>query len=226
MGIQKYKFKKELKFKLIGLFGKLFIDLLFSTMKIDSIGFEKVEPIIRSRRFVAAIWHSRILIFPYLFKGLNGAIMVSRSQDGELIARVLDKQGHETIRGSSRKGGIAALAKLIENVKTCNRPGIVVPDGPQGPRFHVQPGVVMLAKQTGYPILTGAYSAKTIKVFGSWDRFILPYPFTTCRVVYGNPIYVPPDADSVMLKEYIKYVEEELRSITLKADNTFGHRIK
>lgn len=225
MAIQKYPFKKELKFKLIGFFGKLVIDLLFSTTKIETIGYENVAPILESRRFVAAIWHARILVFSYLFKGFNFAIMVSRSQDGELIARVLDKQGHDTIRGSSRKGGRAALGRLVETVKNCNRPGIVIPDGPQGPRFQVQPGVVLLAKQTGLPILTGTYSAKAMKVFGSWDRFILPYPFTTCRVVYGNPIYVPQDADSAMLRQCIQRVEEELRAITRTADGYFGHNI-
>jgi len=225
MGIHRYSGKKELKFRLVGLLGKLFIDALFSTFKIEFVGYEKSEPIFSSRRFIAAIWHSRILAFSYLYKGMNAAILVSGSDDGELIARVLDRQGHEPIRGSTRKRGGIALVKMVNSLKDEERPAVVIPDGPQGPRFKVQPGVVLLAKLTGYPILPLTYSARKIKVFCSWDRFILPYPFTKCRIVYGDPIRVPRDAGADVVRKCLDDLQQGLRSITFEADRYFGHHI-
>lgn len=102
---------------------------------------------------------------------------------------------------------------------------MVVPDGPRGPRFRVQPGVVILAKKTGYPILPVTYSARRMKVFSSWDRFILPLPFTACRLVYGDPLRVPADADGDVLQERLMRLEQELRRITVTADRRYGHVI-
>lgn len=215
----------DIKWNLVGIFGKLFVDLLFSTTRIESVGFENVRQLVSSRKFIFAIWHSRILLVSYLYKGTDASILVSQSGDGEIIARILQKQGHDTIRGSTKKGGLRALAGLIKRLREREKFGVIIPDGPQGPRFKVQPGVIILAKKTGYPILPISYSAKKIKIFNSWDRFILPYPFTTCRVVYGDPIYVPGDADKSEDTRCLVRLEDELRRITFDADCHFNHSI-
>ena len=214
----------EWKWKFIGMSGKLFIDLLFFTTRIDAVGFEKVKAVVYSNKMIGAFWHSRILLVSYLFKGWNAAILVSASEDGEYVARVIKRQGHQPIRGSTNKGGLRALATMIRQLNQ-GRPGAVIPDGPQGPRFKVQPGVVTMAKKTGYAILPISYSAKRMKIFNSWDRFIFPYPFTTCRVIYGNLIYVPPDADKETELSCQTQLEAELRRITMDADSHFGHFI-
>ena len=210
---------------LAGIFGKLLIDLLFFTTQIELKGKKKVESIILSKRFILAFWHSRILLVSYLYKGWNGAAIVSRSSDGEIIARVLQRQGHETIRGSTSGGGLRALATQIRRLNEKNMPGAVIPDGPRGPRFKVQPGVITLAKKTGYHIIPITYSAKKIKLFKSWDRFILPFPFTKCLVVYGNPLYVPADADKNRESVCRLLLEKELCRITFEADRYYCHRI-
>jgi lysophospholipid acyltransferase (LPLAT)-like uncharacterized protein len=215
----------EIKFNLAGILGKLVIDLLFLTMKIEFAGFENVKQIFHSQKLIGAIWHSRILLISYLYKGLNGAVLVSQSKDGEFTARILQKQGYETIRGSTTKGGLRAIAELIKKLKQTQRMSAIIPDGPQGPRFKVQPGVITLAKKTGYPIIPITYSGKKIKVFSSWDRFILPYPFTTCRVVYGNPVYVSEYADKDEEEKCRIRLEKELCRITFDADHYFGHEI-
>ena len=215
----------EIKWNLVAIFGKLLIDLLFSTMKIEREGLEKVKPIISSGKVIFAVWHSRMLLFAYLCKGLNGAAMVSRSKDGEIAARIIQRQGHEAVRGSTRKGGLHALSMLIKKIKEENKPGLIVPDGPQGPRCKVQPGIIILAKKTGYPIVPISYSAKKIKVFASWDRFILPFPFTKCRAVYGAPIYVPQDADKDEKKKRLMLLENELNRITYDVDRYYGHNV-
>lgn len=215
----------EVKWKLVGILGRFIIDLLFFTTRIESIGYEKLKPIFSSRRMICAFWHSRILLPSYLHKGLNAVILVSGSEDGEIIARIVQNQGHETIRGSTTRGGHRAIAGMIKTIKEQRRPGVVIPDGPLGPRFKAQAGVITLAKKTGYPIIPISYSARRIKVFHSWDRFILPYPFTKCRVVYGDPVYVPGEADREEEKRCRFRLEKELRRLTFEADRYYGHNI-
>jgi hypothetical protein len=214
----------EIKWELVGILGKFFIDILYYTTNIELRGFEKVRPIINSRKFIWAVWHSRMLLLNYLTKGSEGTAMVSGSEDGEFVARILKRQGHEAIRGSTTRGGIKALSSLIKKLKEKQRPSIIIPDGPQGPRFKVKLGIIILARETGYPILPFSYSAKRMKVFASWDRFILPYPFTKCLGIYGNPFLVPKDAGKDDLMRYRNLLEKELGRLTLEADSYFNHK--
>lgn len=216
---------KDLKWRLVGIFGKLLLDLLFKTTRIETAGLEKVAAILASRRFIFAFWHSRILLVSYLYQGWNGVLLVSQSEDGEFIARVVQRQGHEPVRGSTTRGGLRALSQMIKNLKENPRPAGIIPDGPQGPRFKVQPGVIMLAKKTGFPIVPVTYSAGRVKIFNSWDRFMLPIPFTQCRVVYGDPVRVPADADSAATSDCSRRLEQELCRITSAADRFYGHLI-
>ena len=215
----------DIKWNLVGISGKLLIDFLFNTMKIERQGFERVKPIISSGKVIFAVWHSRMLLVSYLCKGLNGTAMVSGSKDGEIAARIIQRQGHEAVRGSTKKGGLQALSRLIKKVKEKNRPCLIVPDGPQGPRSKVQPGIIILAKKTGYPIVPISYSARKIKIFASWDRFILPFPFTKCTAVYGDPVYVPQNADGNEEKRCLILLENELNRITSDVDRYYGHNL-
>jgi hypothetical protein len=140
-----------LKWWLVGWLGKGLVDLIFKTMRIRVVGLEKARAEIESRRFIFAFWHSRILMASYLFKGWGGVTLVSKSKDGEIITQILQRQGQETIRGSTSRHGVRAMAKLIKALKEEIRPGGMVPDGPRGPRFKVQPGIITLAQKTGYP---------------------------------------------------------------------------
>lgn len=215
----------ELKWNLVGLFGKWLIDLLFIGSRIELVGLDGIRPLIDSRKIIFTFWHSRILLISYVYKGLNAVTLVSRSDDGEIIARVLHRQGQFSVRGSTGKGGLRALAKQIKLLKTTGNPGAVIPDGPQGPCCKVQPGVIALAQKTGFAIVPITYSARRIKVFNSWDRFILPRPFTRCRVIYGEPIHIESDAGTSILECYRKLLETELCRITTEADGFFGHHI-
>ena len=213
------------RLKLVGLLGKVLIDLIGRSVRVESHGPAAVSPLLASRKFIFAFWHSRILLISYIFKGWDGAILVSRSNDGEIIARILQQQGHETIRGSTAKGGLRALAALIKRLKARPRPGAVIPDGPQGPRFRVHPGVIVLAKKTGYPIIPVTYSARRMKVFKSWDRFILPCPFTHCRLSYGEPLWVSAALDKNGDERCRQKLETEMVRITQECDRYYHHAI-
>lgn len=215
----------ELKWKWVGKLGKLLVDFIFRTSSTDVKGKKALEKLIKSRKYIFAIWHSRIMLPSYFFKEMRHSILVSRSEDGEIIARILQAQGQETVRGSTSKGGLRALSKLIKDLKSNSRPGVIIPDGPQGPRFKVQPGIIVLAQKTGYPIIPVTYSAKKMKIFSSWDRFILPYPFTRCRLLFGKPVSVPSSSDKIKLENCRTALECELNRITKSVDRHFGHQI-
>lgn len=221
-------FKKDdqatgIKWRFIGLAGKLLIDFLFIFSPLESRGYSAIAGLVDSRRFIFACWHSRLLLLSYIYKHLNASVLVSNSADGEIIAQVLQRCGHKTIRGSTRKGGLRALMQQITDMRINGRPGVVVPDGPQGPRHKVQPGVILLAQKTGCPIIPLAYSSKRRKIFSSWDRFVLPFPWVKGMVTYGKPIAVPANADAATLDGCARELERELNRITAQADAYFGH---
>lgn len=214
---------RSAKWRLIGLAGKWLVDLLFAGSRIAVQGRAPVADIMASRRFILAFWHARILLVSYMFKGWRAPILVSDSADGEIIAQILQRQGQMTIRGSTSKGGMRALGRMIKEMRTHQQPGGVVPDGPQGPRHKVQPGVIYLAQKTGYPIIPVTYSARRCWVLNSWDRFIIPYPATGCLLLYGRPVYVPSGGGLAQIQRSAQELEQELMRITLQAERHFGH---
>lgn len=218
----------SLKWKVIGLACKLFIDFLFLFSRVETRGFGAVADIVASRRYIFAIWHSRILLPAFWHRDANASVMVSNSADGEIAAQMLHQYGHQTIRGSTRKQGMRALLRQVADMHKHVRPGVVTPDGPQGPRYRVQPGVVLLSQKTGFPIIPLAYSAKKRKVFNSWDRFVLPVPWSKCALVYGHPISIPATfgPEKKALTVYIQKVENELNRVTTTADAMCGHRFE
>jgi len=215
----------ELKWNLVGIVGKLIVDVLCATARIERRIPEPARRLLASRQFILAFWHSRILLVSHFFRGWHGVAMVSASEDGEIIARILQRQGQYTVRGSTTRGGLRALTQLIREVKKRRAPAAVVPDGPQGPRFIVQPGVIRLAQKTEIPILPVTYGAERMKVFSSWDRFILPYPFTRCRLLFGEPLTVPGKTDVAVFEAYRQELEDELCRITREVDEYYGHYI-
>ncbi len=216
------------KWRLVGFLCKGIIDFIFATSRIEIDGADNAEvrSLLDSKRFIGAFWHSRILGIAYRYTGWNALTLVSRSHDGEIIAQTLMRQGHEPVRGSTSRGGLRALSQLIKRMKGSSRTAVIIPDGPRGPRFQVQPGVVLLAAKTGYPILPATYSARRVKIFSSWDRFMLPMPFNRCRMVFGTPIHVPVHAGPSTLERRRAELETELNRITRETDGRFGHRIQ
>jgi lysophospholipid acyltransferase (LPLAT)-like uncharacterized protein len=218
----------SLKWKVIGLTCKLLIDFLFLFSRVETRGFGAVADIVASRRYIYAIWHSRMLLPAFWHRDINACALVSDSADGEIVAQMLQSYGHQTIRGSTGKQGMRALMRQVADMRKHVRPGVVTPDGPQGPRHRAHPGVVLLSQKTGFPIIPLAYSARKRKVFNSWDRFVLPLPWSKCTLVYGNPISFPDTIESneKSLAINIKKVENELNRVTAMADAMCGHHFE
>jgi len=195
--------------------------LLALTIRRDVLHQEHAEKFWNEEKFViAAFWHQRLLMMPFLpHKGRVG-MMISRHRDGEFIARAVKLFGIDSVRGSTTRGGAAALRGMVRFFESGAHLAIT-PDGPQGPRHVVQRGVIELARLTAAPIIPVAYSASRKKVFNSWDHFILPLPFCKVIYVYGEAIFIPRNLSEKELEEKRLLVEDRLRQVTAEADGYF-----
>lgn len=196
---------------------------LFLTLRPEYVR-RQSEQQIRSGRspILFTVWHGRMLYFVnlYAYLGSRVTILVSHSRDGEFIAQLLVRFGFHTTRGSTSRGGARALLAVVNKVRS-GMDACFTPDGPRGPRYRVQPGLLLAAKRTGAAILPMTFGARWKQVFSSWDAFLLPLPFSRVVVVYGEPIYVPADASAADLEVKRREVEASLRRITETADNYF-----
>ena len=171
------------------------------------------------RTVIYASWHQRFfpgITFFATHKPI--AIMISRSRDGEMIARVVDILGWRSVRGSSSKGGVEALKALRSLTRMGYRVGHIV-DGPQGPFGVVKPGLITLAQFSGAPILPVIISAQRRWVFNSWDRFMVPKPFSKIFVRFAQPIIVPRRLDADAFEALRQDVEKLIKELTIQTDN-------
>ncbi len=141
---------------------------------------------------IFASWHQRFFggfYAPWILK-MTPCIMISASRDGDFVSTVASRIGWIPVRGSSSRRGKEALKEMIEGVKTHRLGGHIV-DGPQGPPRVVKAGLITLAQRTGAAIFPIYITYENPHVFGSWDRFMVPKPFSRTLVRVGSPLYVP-----------------------------------
>ncbi len=174
-----------------------------------------------SKRFIYAFWHESFLAPAKIRTGVK--VLVSQSADGELIAQVCEHLGIGTIRGSSKRGGAEALLQLSDDGAHTHL--AITPDGPRGPRRQLKSGVVLLASLTRLPIVPVGIGFTRAWRFRSWDRFAVPYPFSTVVGVLGQPVTVPRKLDSAGVEHYRRTVEEALLAATESAEQWARGRV-
>ncbi|HYG65787.1 MAG TPA: lysophospholipid acyltransferase family protein [Thermoanaerobaculia bacterium] len=148
----------------------------------------------RGEHFILAFWHRHMLLMPYGYRGRRMTVLSSHSRDGEIMVRTLARLGIDTCRGSTTRGGAAGLRGLLRMAAEGSDLGFT-PDGPRGPAGEVQQGVIIAAAMSGFPIQPAALAATRARRLGSWDRMVVPLPFSTVHYVYGEPLYVERRAD-------------------------------
>lgn len=165
------------------------IRLLHALLRTEILGEEHVRKFWdKGEAVIISTWHDQLLMMINVYGGPGARILISRSKDGELIARTMQKFGQDAVRGSSSRGGRDAFKKLIQLSRKPYDLGIT-PDGPKGPRHQVKEGVMQLARLTGRPIVPLAFVCSHGHRFGSWDRFLLPYPWGRGVYAFGEPLY-------------------------------------
>ena len=167
-------------------------------------------------------WHNRNILasFAYLAHARPGRRfrpLVSSSRDGSLAAAAMHSLGVDCIRGSSSRGGSKALRDMLWAVRRGEDLG-VTPDGPRGPRYVVQLGVLITARMTGIPIIPMAYQARRRKELRSWDAMIVPWPFTRLHYAYGAPLRVPKQADDAEMERCRLQLQSELMRLVELVD--------
>jgi lysophospholipid acyltransferase (LPLAT)-like uncharacterized protein len=163
-------------------------------------------------RYIYAFWHENMLFFAERFARNDAWVLISQHADGQLIAEACRHLRVRTIRGSTKRGGAEALREMV---RVGHRGHLVItPDGPRGPRRHVQQGLVFLAAQTGLPIAPIGIGFERAWRARSWDRLALPCPWSLVTVVTDQPIRVPPDVSKSQIEAYRLRVEENLMRVT------------
>jgi len=200
----------------------LLIRLTKLTMRIRFVGRESADRLTAGGRpYIHAFWHGHLFLMPYSYHGSRISIMISAHHDGELIARTMRSFGHESIRGSTTSGGAGALRAAVRALRDGRDVGFT-PDGPRGPRHRVQMGVIQAARMGRAPIVPVAFSASRRKVLGSWDGFIVPYPFSGGWFLYGDPLEVPAEAGPDEMEAARKTLERRMIDLTLRAEEMAG----
>jgi lysophospholipid acyltransferase (LPLAT)-like uncharacterized protein len=166
---------------------------------------------------IYVVWHARLLLLPYLYRRRALRALVSRSEDGAMIADLVHRFGFVTIRGSSSRGGAEGLRALAHAIGQ-GHSVVVVPDGPRGPREVLKAGVVVLARLTGAPVVPAALAASSEWRARSWDEFRIPKPFSRCVVRFGEPILVSRDIDTAGEETARKEIEAALNAVTWQVD--------
>ena len=198
------------------------VRVLGRTLRLTVIGLDALLPAWRERRpVIYALWHGRLLMVPWIgtrFAGERGTrgirVLASRSRDGEMLARFVRRFGLEAVRGSSSRGGAAAVRALAAALRAGDDV-VVAPDGPRGPRQRVQSGLPALAALTGVPVVPLGFAARPARRLASWDAFMIPAPFARCALVVGEAVSVDRHDDR---EEARGRLERALESATAAAD--------
>ena len=199
--------------------------LYFCLIRVRSSGEEGFRNHLRQGgKAIAAILHQRILIvldYAGRFGEFAPAVMISQSRDGEMIADVYRRLNFRPVRGSSSRGGRKALAAMVADLAE-HPVAVHIVDGPRGPRGIIKAGLITMAQLSGVPIVPVAISVNRAWVLNSWDRFLIPKPFSTVFVHWGTPIAVPASLDSAAFETLRREVEAKLRTMQDDADRQCG----
>jgi len=176
------------------------------------------------RKVVAPVWHQRFLgVLGYVtkFRYLSLSIMISMSRDGDWIAPVVKWLGLRPVRGSSTRGGKEALAAMVQDLAQ-NQAAIHIVDGPRGPKASIKAGLIRLAQLSKAAIIPIYISVDRAWVTHSWDRFLIPKPFSRVFIRFGEPIDVPEQMDSEAFEALRREVEKKMIAGHTQDDLNFG----
>ncbi len=187
---------------------------LASTLRMQIVDGHNLEAAKDAKgHYLIACLHGRMFLPVWQHRRDGVTTLVSRSRDGELVARLVHKLGHNTVRGSSHRGAREGLREMVEAGKHSIL-GMMV-DGPRGPREDPKMGTIAIARMTGLTILPMTASAVPNWTFGSWDKFQLPKPFAKAYVLYGEPLKVPKTAKGAEAMEELR-LELRRRLVALR----------
>jgi lysophospholipid acyltransferase (LPLAT)-like uncharacterized protein len=194
-----------------------FLELLYRTCRLSTSNLKAIEKREAQGRNIFAFWHGRMLYPIYYYTRTittaKAAILISQSKDGDYGEALVKRLNGTCIRGSSSRGGFKALNDL-SNLLAKDYNLALTPDGPRGPAYHAQVGILKLAQYSQATIIPTTYNASRKITLKSWDRFIIPLPFCRVHLAFGDPITIPQESN----KKEVEVFRQSLEDVLLRLD--------
>ncbi|MBN8690589.1 MAG: lysophospholipid acyltransferase family protein [Armatimonadetes bacterium] len=217
--MSKFRAWKRSLFPKLGGLAFALVSAIGKTLKVQTVGWEKLSP--DTKPYLFAGWHGRSFVATRFFRDRGFYAIISNSRDGEMQNKIFQKFGFKTIRGSTGREGVKAA---IEAIRVLKEGGslTMTPDGPRGPSGVVQPGIMMMAQKSGAEIIPTGVSAAKCWYAKSWDRYLVPKPFSKAVMIFAEPITVPKDATPEQVEELRIQLERAIDATQLEADRMMG----
>ncbi len=203
---------------------RLLLNIIWRTCKVVEIqGEYNLEPLIKSQRpFIPVYWHQHHVYGAYLMlklkkRGVNIGFLISSSSDGDMSAKIADKWGSVDIRGSSTRTGAKALRDLYLAISKDKISPVNTSDGPTGPLHVFKPGAIMLAQLTKSELVPVSYAASRYWQLKSWDKFIIPKPFSKIVISVGKPVKIEKTLSEKELENTCKLLQSMLLKLEFSA---------
>jgi lysophospholipid acyltransferase (LPLAT)-like uncharacterized protein len=203
--------------------GYSFIRLIGPTLRVSVSYEEGAQSTVGQRPLILSFWHACIIPATYLFRNVGIRVMSSNSYDGEYMGRIIHKFGFVAVKGSSSRNAVRALLGLRRALQEGWAVAFSI-DGPRGPRHKVKPGPVALARSSAVPMSMFHIAVENAWVLNTWDRLIIPKPFSRVLMRFGKLIPVPPDASDEDLEHYQQELQDSLDRIREFAEGNV-HRV-
>ena len=220
-GPRQWTLRQRIVLSLIVAVGSTVIRLIGWTLRIAVSSEEGGQQTLEQRPLVASFWHSCIISSTYIWRGMGIRVMSSFSYDGEYMGRIIRKFGFVPVKGSSSRNPIRALLGLRRALEEGWTVAFTL-DGPRGPRHKVKPGPVGLGRSAGLPLTTFHVGVEKGWTLHSWDRMVIPKPFSRVLVRFGKLIHVPADASDEDLVRYNEELQATLDRVVEFADANAG----
>ena len=213
-GARRFTFWQRVQISSASWMGSLFVSLIGRTLRWKVIGWENWEAARQmGKGLIYTFWHREIFSATWFWRKRGIVVMTSQNFDGEIIARIILKQGYGTARGSSSRGATRALVEMIRCLRRGSDVAFTI-DGPRGPRYVAKGGAVLLSRATGAAILCFHIALCDAHVFEkSWDHHQIPHPFSRAAVFIAPPLVVPRDADPATMERGQSQVQATLDNL-------------
>jgi len=201
----------------------IILRMLWATYRFTVLGEAPAREVLAEHRpVILTMWHGHLLAGGWYVTRLKriGArlvFMVSPSVDGNFAMELLRFVGGRAVRGSATRSGVGAMHKLLRTIKRDGCSPLILPDGPHGPRHHCKPGSLLLSQLSGAPVLPLACAARHFWRFKTWDRQLLPWPFSRVVIVVGQPFTVTTRLADEKLENARAKLEEQLSELERQA---------
>jgi len=207
-----YPLRQRLLLPLIAAAGALLVRLFCASVRYRNSA-EPGGPLDANERpMIWAFWHRCLIVATHRFQKRDIAVLTSRSFDGEIISRIIEKFGYRAVRGSSRRGALAAVLGARRELEGGRAVAFTV-DGPLGPLYEAKPGPIVLSRLTGARIIAFHIAVERAWILGTWDRMLLPKPFSRAFVHFSAPMVVPAAADEAQMSGWLRELQMTLEHV-------------